>query len=73
MYKNFTFNNKDNFPGLFFVQQKEYGKIEVFYPVNCTELIDSWTYLPEEERASIKEEILFPEAMLCPNITGFQM
>ena len=37
--------------------------------VYCSDLIKSWTNITEGERDSLLGEILYPEAMLCPNTT----
>ena len=35
------------------------GTVEEHLPVDCKELVDSWTEMPEAERTEIKNEFLF--------------
>ena len=52
-------------------QDPETKAVTNYDSVNCTEFIDDNQGLSDEEKKALKEELILPGELLCPNITQF--
>ena len=69
-FKLFDFNNLDDWLIQFTMNWSNGTYIEL-PSINCSDLINSWTSITEEEKAEFINELAFKNQMLCPNTTSF--
>ena len=64
--KDWLSNNSSLFNWYYVTDDNNY-----YEAVKCVDLVNSFVELELGERESIIAEIVYPEIMLCPNITSF--